>query len=327
MSTPTRWGILGPGSIAKKFAAGLEALPDAELAAVGSRDAGRAAAFAEAFGGARSHGSYEALVADPEVDAIYVATPHPFHAEHSVLCLEAGKPVLCEKPFTVNASQARTAVEAARRCDVFMMEAMWTRFLPVMAQVRAWLDEGAIGEILMVSADFGFRAGVNPEGRLFKPALGGGALLDVGIYPLSFATMVLGADPVEVRGTAHIGSTGVDEITAMTLRYADGQVATLSTAIRANTPKEARIVGSEGTIYVDAPFFVSEGATLKAGEREERFVEPLVGNGYNYEAAAVAEALGRGEREHPLMPLDESVALMGIMDELRAQWGLKYPME
>lgn len=327
MSTTTRWGILGPGNIAKKFAAGLQALPDAELAAVGSRTAERAVAFAEEFGGARAHGSYEELAADPEVDAIYVATPHPFHAEHSILCLEAGKPVLCEKPFTVNAEQARVAVETARRCDVFLMEAMWTRFLPVMDQVRAWLQEGAIGEVLMVSADFGFRAGVNPEGRLFNPALGGGALLDVGIYPLSFASMVLGADPVEIRGTAHIGSTGVDEISAMTLRYAGGQVATLSTAVRANTPKEARIVGSEGTIYVDAPFFVSEGATLIAGQREERFEESMAGNGYNYQAAAVAEALARGEREHPVMPLNESLALMGVMDELRAQWGLKYPME
>ena len=179
MITPIRWGILGPGSIANQFAKGLQAAPDGQLVAVGSRDLQRAEAFAEQYDAPNRHGSYEELVADPEVDAIYVATPHPFHKENSILCLEAGKAVLCEKPFTVNAAEAAEIVAVARAKKVFLMEAMWSRYLPIIVQVRKWLDEGAIGEPLQVNADFGFRAGVNPEGRLFSPALAGGALLDV----------------------------------------------------------------------------------------------------------------------------------------------------
>ena len=184
MTEPIRWGILGPGSIAHKFAVGLQAIPAGELVAVGSRDQQRADAFADQYGAPNRHASYEALSTDPDIDAVYVATPHPFHQDNAILCLEAGKAVLCEKPFTINAAEAEAVV--ARANGVFLMEAMWSRYLPIMVQVRQWLDAGAIGEPLMVSADFGFRAGVNPAGRLFNPALGGGALLDIGIYVVSF---------------------------------------------------------------------------------------------------------------------------------------------
>ncbi len=327
MSAPVRWGILGPGSIAHKFAAGLQSAPDGQLVAVGSRDQLRADAFADHYGAPNRHASYEDLVADPDIDAIYVATPHPFHKDASILCLEAGKAVLCEKPFTINAAEAEAVVAVARTKGVFLMEAMWSRYLPVMAQVRQWLAEDAIGEPLVVSADFGFRANVNPEGRLFSPALGGGALLDIGIYVVSFAAMVLGAQPDRITAAAHLGETGVDEQTGVVLGYPGGGIATLSCAVRASTPHEARITGSKGTIALDPSWWKGEGATLKADGHEERVELVLEGNGYNYEAREVARCLAAGELESPVMPLDETVALMRILDEIRAQIGLKYPME
>ncbi|MCY3667117.1 MAG: Gfo/Idh/MocA family oxidoreductase, partial [Gemmatimonadetes bacterium] len=258
---------------------------------------------------------------------VYVATPHPFHKDNSILCLEAGKAVLCEKPFTINAAEAEAVVACARANGTFLMEAMWSRYLPIMVQVRQWLDTGAIGEPLMVSADFGFRAGVNPDGRLFNLALGGGALLDIGIYVVSFAAMVLGSQPAQIAAAAHLGETGVDEQTGIVLRYSSGAIANLSCAIRASTSHEARIVGIEGTIVIDPSWWKGESATLKAGEREERIELPLAGNGYNYEAQEVARCLGEGLTESAVMSLDETVALMRILDEIRAQIGLKYPME
>ena len=305
----------------------LEAISEGELVAVGSRDSRRADDFADQYHAPYRYASYEALCADPDIDAVYVATPHPFHKDNSVLCLEAGKAVLCEKPFTINAAEAEAVVACARANGVFLMEAMWSRYLPIMVQVREWLDAGAIGEPLMVSADFGFRAGVNAAGRLFNLALGGGALLDIGIYVVSFAAMVLGSQPSQIAAAAHLGETGVDEQTGIVLRYSGGAVATLSCAIRATTPHEARIVGSEGTIVIDPSWWKGESATLKAGGREERIELPLVGNGYNYEAQEVARCLGERLTESAVMPLDETVALMRILDEIRAQIGLKYPME
>jgi predicted dehydrogenase len=197
-----RWGVLGPGSIAKQFARGLQVLPDAELVAVGSRSLEKAQAFAAEFKASRVYGSYEALAADPEVDAIYVATPHPFHHANSLMCLKAKKAVLCEKPFTINAVECAELIACARQEKVFLMEAMWTRFLPTIVKVRDWLDQKAIGEPRMVQADFGFRAEVEPDGRLFNLALGGGALRDVGVYPISFngkpaETVIL---PLEATG-------------------------------------------------------------------------------------------------------------------------------
>ena len=235
MTTPIRWGILGPGSIAHKFAAGLQTTPTGTLIAIGSRNQQRAEEFADQYGAPNRHDSYQALATDPEIDAVYIATPHPFHKDHSILCLEAGKAVLCEKPFTINTAEAEAVVATARTQDIFLMEAMWTRYLPIIGQVREWLATGAIGTPRLVSADFGFRAAINPEGRLFNPSLG--------------------------------------------------------------------------------------------GNREERIELPLAGNGYHYEAQEVARCLDEGLRESPTMPLDETVALMRILDEIRIQIGLQYPME
>ena len=324
---PVRWGILGTGNIARQFATGLAAVADAELAAVGSRSSETANSFGERFDIPRRHATYEDLAADPEVDAVYVSTLHPMHRDNSILCLEAGKAVLCEKPFTINARQADDVIAVARERGVFLMEAMWTRFLPAVVKVRQWLDEGAIGEVRMVQADFGFRSGFNPQGRLFSPDLGGGALLDVGIYVLSFASMVLGPHPEAVESTAEIGATGVDEQSAFLLRYADGQIAVLSCAVRTSTPAEARIIGTEGRIHLHGPFFRATTITLTSGDNETHLDLPLEGNGYNYEAREVGDCLRAGRLESDTMPLGETRAVVDLMDRIRAQWGVKYPME
>ncbi len=327
MTASTRWGILGTGSIAKQFARGLNDTPDAVLQAVGSRAQESADAFGDAFAVPTRHASYEALANDPNVDAIYVSTPHPFHKDNSILCLQAGKAVLCEKPFTINAAEAEAVAHVARSEGAFLMEAMWSRFFPAMQQVKQWLDEGAIGPVRLVSADFGFRAGINPESRLFNPALGGGALLDVGIYVTSFASFVLGPNPTHIESMAHIGETGVDEQNALILGYDSGAMALLTSAVRTSTPHEATIVGTEGTIRIPTHFWKAAKASLKAGDREEEIEFEVRGNGYNYEAAEVGRCLQEGLLESPTMPLDETIALMKILDAVRAQWGLTYPME
>lgn len=327
MTDPIRWGILGTGSIAKQFARGLTSVDDARLVAVGSRAAETADAFGDEFDVAHRHATYEALVADDEVDAIYVSTPHPFHKDNSILCLTHGKAVLCEKPFTVNATEAAALIDVARQEKVFLMEAMWTRYLPAVVRLRELLAEGAIGQVRVVQADFGFRTGVNPAGRLFNLALGGGALLDVGIYSLSFAAMILGADPTQVVSTADIGETGVDEQSAFLLRYEGGELAVLSCAVRTSTAVEVKIFGTDGSISVGSPFFKTESLTIKRGSDETREEYPLVGNGYNYEAMEVGNCLREGRKESAIMPLDETLALMQTLDKIRAPWGLTYPSD
>ncbi len=321
-----RWGILGPGGIAKKFATGLRALGDAQLVAVGSRSRDRAHAFADAFGVPHRHASYEALVNDPQVDAIYVATPHPFHKAHSILCLEAGKPVLCEKPFAINQREAKDVIDVARRERVFLMEAMWTRFLPITRQVKAWVTKGAIGEVRMLYADFGFRANVNPKGRLFDLNLGGGGLLDIGIYPISYASMIFDAQPTTISSQAHIGDTGVDEQAAMIFGYDEGQLALISCGVRIKTPHEAKILGTDGMISV-AQFWNGRTATLSAGGKEEVVTLAGAGNGYECEAAEVAQCVREGKLESDLMSHADTFANMQTLDAVREQWGLKYPME
>ncbi len=322
-----RWGILGTGSIAKKFAEGLRYARGAKLVAVGSRKRESAEAFGEAFHVPNRHPSYEELAADPDVDVIYVATPHTLHKENTILCLDAGKAVLCEKPFAINASQAETMVERARKQGLFLMEAMWTRYLPVMGKLRQLLQDRTIGEVRMLMADFGFRASFNPEGRLLNPALGGGGLLDVGVYPVSFASMVFGP-PARILSMAHLGETGVDEQAAILLGYSGGQIGILACGVRTTTPQEAVVLGTEGRIRLHASWWRGEALTLsRTGKEDQRFDLPLVGNGYNYEAEEVMNCLRAGKRESDLMPLDESIVIMRTLDQIREPWGLRYPME
>lgn len=327
MSQTVRWGILGPGRIAKKFALGLKDSPGAQLLAVGSRSAERAQAFGEQFSAPRRYGSYEQLVADADLDAVYVATPHPKHAEHAAMCLEAGKAVLCEKPFTVNAAQAERLIAVARRKKVFLMEAMWTRFLPSIVRLRQLLAEKVIGEVRLLTAELGFRADLNPQSRLFDPNLAGGALLDVGVYCVSFAHMAMGT-PDRVAALADMGTTGVDEQAGVVLGHSGGRLSMLTAAIRTNTPHEAWVYGTEGHIHLHHPWWRGGRLTVQRdGQPAEEINLPVVGNGSNYQTDEVARCLAAGKLESDVMPLDESLAAVRTLDRIRAQWGLKYPVE
>jgi predicted dehydrogenase len=248
------------------------------------------------------------------------------HKDNTIMCLEAGKATLCEKPFTVNADEADQVVRAARDRSVFCMEAMWSRFVPSMVRLRELLAEGAVGEVRMVMADFGFRTGWSPAGRALNPRLAGGGLLDVGIYPLSLASMILGR-PESVCGLAHIGETGVDEQAAVVLKYPGGCLAVTACGVRTATPQEAWVIGTEGRIHLGPRWWAGGKLTLHAGGRRTCFDVPIKGNGYNYEAEEVMHCLAAGKTESDVMPLDESVELMETMDEIRRQWGLRYPME
>lgn len=327
MSDPIRWGILGTGKIARQFAIGLRELPEAQLLAVGSRTAAAAATFGAEFQVPHCHASYEALAHDPDVDVIYVATPHACHKENTLLSLAAGKAVLCEKPFTINAREAAEVIAFARAKKLFLMEAMWTRCFPLMDKLRELLATQAIGEVRMLTADFGFRAEYQEEPRLFDSAVGGGALLDVGGYPVSLASLLFGS-PTGITTQAHLGRTGVDEEAAMVLLHAQGQLAVLSTAVRVDTAQEAVLSGTQGRIRIHRPWWRPTMMTWsREGQADEVIEFPLTGNGYQFEAAEVMRCLRAGKLESDLMPLDETLAIMKTLDAIRAQWGLKYPMD
>jgi predicted dehydrogenase len=317
---------MGAGSIAGKFATGLTATDTGVLTAIGSRSQEKADAFAEAHDIPHRHGSYADLVHDPDVDAIYIATPHPMHRPNTLLALDAGKAVLCEKPFTVNAAQAREVVATAREKNLFCMEAMWSRFLPSIRKAVELIGNGAIGEVRMIQADFGFRTVVNPQARLFNPDLAGGGLLDVGIYPLSLSAMILGA-PQAVTGFAEMGETGVDEQAAFVVKFPGDTLALCATGVRTSTPHEATIIGADGWIRLTSPWWSGSDIVLTSGGQSETIAVEKVGNGYNYQAEEVARCIAAGKIESEIMPLDESIVLIETLDELRAQWGLKYPME
>ncbi len=327
MPKKVRWGILGPGGIAHKFADALKAIPDAEIVAVGSRDLQRANTFADTFNVLYRHGSYSELANNPEVDVVYVATPHPFHKACAMLCLAAGKAVLCEKPFTVDADQAEALIACAREYKRFLMEAMWTRFIPVMVKVREWLAEGVIGEPRMLTADFGNRVVLtaeNMKGRLFALELAGGAMLDIGVYTVSLASMVFGA-PTQITSLAHIGETGVDEQAAVLLSYDAGEIASLSCAITTRTSQDARIFGTKGAIHIPN-FSRATSATLEVFGKDPLQIEiPFTANGFEYQVLEVINCLRAGKLESDVMPLDESLSIIKTMDTVREQWGLKYP--
>jgi predicted dehydrogenase len=327
MTDKIRWGILSTGHIAQKFARGLAALPHADLIAVGSRAQKTADVFGSAFDIPHRHPSYEALAEDPDVDVIYVATPHTLHHENTLLCLNAGKAVLCEKPFAINAQEAEAMITLAREKGLFLMEAMWSRFLPLLVKVRQLVNDGVLGEVRMLNADFGFRASVEPQGRLFDPELGGGALLDVGVYPISLASMLLGS-PARVKSMAHLGEADVDEQNAILLGYEKGQLAMLWSAVRTTTHHEASIFGTEARLRMHAPWWRGEALTLsRQGQEDEGMALPFEANGYNYEAAEVMTCLREGKLESDVMPLDETWEIMKTLDTIREQWGLTYPTE
>lgn len=325
MKNKIRWGILSTGRIAGKFADALKILPEAELSAVASRSKEKAEEFADTHQVKKAYGSYQELADDPDIDVVYIGTPHTFHLENSVMMMRKGKSVLCEKALTINAVEAREMVRVAREEGVFLMEAMIPRHIPLLKKVVSWVKEGRIGEVRMVKASRCAR-GVFPQGaRQLNPELGGGSLLDVGVYVISFASQIFGKAPVEVVGLSHIGEIGSDEQGVAILKYDKGEIADLSFALRTNAVDEAYILGTEGYIKVHEVFAVPTKISLFKNQEEiEVIEEPIVGNALNYEAEEVMRCLRVGLLESPLMPLDESVEIMEIMDKIRKPWGLSY---
>jgi predicted dehydrogenase len=328
MADKIRWGIIGTGGIAHHFARGLAVLADAQLVAVASRTKESADKFGEEFNVPHRHIGAEAIAADKEVDVIYVATPHPMHVSDTITSLNGGKAVLCEKPFAINICEVMQMVACAKKKKLFLMEAMWTYFLPAICEVRRLIAAGAIGEICLVQTTFCFRCPPDPQNRFLNPALGGGALLDVGVYEIAIAQMAYGREPVRISSMAHIGQTGVDEQESMIFGYDNGAMAVLTCAIRAQAVNEAAIYGTDGYIRILPNFWHSDRIIVKTGQSEEKEIKfEMVGNGYNYQAVEVMQCLRSGKTENSIMPLSTSIAMMKTMDRVRAQWGLTYPME
>ncbi len=327
MAQKIRWGILGCGYIANEFAGDLKMLPDVEITAAASKSAVKAEEFASKFGVPYYYTDYEALVKNPEVDAVYVATTHNSHYENVMLCLENNKHVLCEKAFTVNSDQAEKIIRLARQKKLFLMEAMWTRFLPGIIELNRLLSEKMIGDVRFMTAIFGTRFQWNAESRLFKPELAGGALLDIGIYPVAFASMIFGKQPESIKSFASLGESGVDEDVSCLFEYEGGKKAMLFFSFSVTTPHEATIAGTKG--YIKIPdFFHPVKMIIKLEGEGEKLVEcPYEFTGYGYEAAEVCRCIREGRQESELMPLDETLRLMKTMDVLRCEWGVKYPGE
>lgn len=324
MSEPIRWGILATGDIARAFVSDLSLMPDAEVTAVGSRSQEAADRFAAAHDIPRAYGSWEALARDPDVDVIYVATPHSAHHAASLACLRAGKAVLCEKPFTLNLAQTEELVETARSNEVFLMEAMWMRCFPAIHTICGLVADGAIGDVTAVQADFGVSGTFDVTHRLRAPELGGGALLDLGVYPVTFAHIMLGP-PDRVEAWAQLTPEGVDANTGMTFGYASGALASLTCSLVGDTPRTATVTGTRGRIELPRDFYRPAGFTIVRGDAEPEYVPiPFDGLGYHFEAAEVQRCLREGLIESPVAPLAESLAVMSTLDAVRERIGVDY---
>jgi predicted dehydrogenase len=325
-----RWGILGCGRIAGKFAADLSLLPDAELVSVGSRSLDKARAFAQVNGFRKAHGTYETLAADPEVDVIYIASPHAHHHEHTLLCLENNKAVLCEKAFAIHAGQAAEMIQMAREKRHFLMEALWTRFLPHYQLVMDWLKEGRLGSIRSMQVNFGFRPMDPIPQRLYDPALGGGTLLDIGIYNVFMVHSVLGW-PDEIQAVMTPAPSGVDEQLAIQFRYRNGALAQMLSTFRSDLATEADIAGEQGRLRLHNRFYEpSTSIEFFSGRFDTKQSIPFhrePGWGYQFQARHVQECLRKGLTESPVMPLDLTLELMRLMDEIRRIAGIRYPVD
>lgn len=323
--TKIRWGILATGGIAATFTADLRTLDDAEVVAVGSRTLGAAQAFAEEHKIPRAYGSWAELAADPEVDIVYVATPHSAHHAAAALCLDAGKAVLCEKPLTLDAAQAEDLCRRAEAAGVFFMEAMWTRTVPAVLRMVEMVRAGAIGEPRLVASDFSVSFTGGPEHRMRNPALGGGALLDLGVYPLAVSQLVFGT-PSAVRAVATLTPEGVDDTTAVTLVHPGGGISALTCSISADGTWSATIAGTGGRIEFGRGFTSPTGFTLyRPDEPAQRIEEPYLAQGMVHEAIEAQRCLREGLQQSPLAPWSETLAVMRTMDAVREQIGVAYP--
>jgi predicted dehydrogenase len=330
MNDKIRWGILGCGRIAKKFAADLKYVEEAELIAVGSRHQQTADEFADEFAVRKRHGSYEELAADEEVDVIYVASPHGLHHEHTLLCLQHKKAVLCEKAFAINLQQAQEMITLAKQQEVFLMEALWTKFMPHYGLVQQMLHEKRLGNIRSVLVNFGFVPIAPVPQRLFDPALGGGALLDIGIYNVFIALSVLGKPDI-IEATMTPASTGVDEQCAVLFKYNSGAMAQLFFTFSSNLATEADISGDKGRIRLTSRFYepstIVEFYSGKVDSKQIMEVHKEPGFGYQYEARHVCECLRQGITESPVMSHSDTLLLMETLDCIRAVAGIRYDVD
>ena len=323
-STPVCWGIVGTGNMAESFASALGTIEDSSLVAIASRSEARARAFADRFNIPKACTGYTGLLTDPAVDVVYIATPHSSHSEISTACLQHGKAVLCEKPFAINAAQARAVIDLARKKNLFLMEAMWTRFVPSIEKLRELLSQQLIGDVQIMLAGGAYMPDFDPGHYLFNKALGGGILLDAGVYLVALASMVFGK-PEQVLATGQLGKTGVDEHEAILLTHRRGEIASLYVSHRARSAPDLTLLGSRGKIYMHPPVFCPGGLTLSVdGAADEVFDFPLHQGGYRYEALEVQRCLRAGLGESPQMPLEETLAIMETLDEIRSQLGLRY---
>ena len=325
MNRTFNWGIIGPGKIAHKFAQDLSLLPGAKLHAVASRSLEKAQDFARTYGAPHAFGSYEEIVHCPGLDVVYVATPHSGHFANALLCLENRIPVLVEKPFTINAKEAKILIDAAKQHQTFLMEAFWTRFLPTIKTMLDLIEEGRIGRVTGVKADFGFHSTFDPESRLYNRALGGGALLDIGVYPVFLALLLFGR-PQEIKALATLSPTMVDEEIGILFRYAGGEMAHLHASVRSQTKTEAFIYGETGTIHLHTRWHEPTSMTiLHPDSRPEYLQWDFHSKGYAYEAVEVMNCLIEGQLESADLPLSFSLDLMETLDAIRTQVGLTYP--
>jgi predicted dehydrogenase len=325
------WGILGAGSIARKFASDLKYVNNSVLVAIGSRNEEKAAEFSQQFSVPNIHGSYESLAADPRVDVVYVATPHSQHYANTLLCIENKKAVLCEKAFAVNSVQAEEMIGAARRQKVFLMEALWTKFLPHYKKMNSIIDSGVLGVIGSVLINFGFRPREPALSRLYDPALAGGTMLDIGVYNVFMAMSVLGI-PADIDAHMTRAQTGVDDQCSVVLKYRNGAIAQLFSTFLAHLPTEAHISGSKGRLRLTHRFYGPESSIEYYPERMDSkqiipFEKHEAGFGYQYEARHVCDCLENGLIESPVMAHENTLQLMHVLDEIRRKAGIRYDVD
>jgi len=319
------WGILGPGRIAKKFAAALSLTTDSRLYGVASRDISRAADFARTYKAEICYGDYLSLIRDPLVDVLYIATPHAYHYELAKACLENNKPVLSEKPLTLDAYETRNLAALSGQKQVFLMEALWTRFIPMTESILENIHKGVLGELRYVKADFGFPAPFDPAGRLFNPALGGGSLLDVGIYPLFLCTLLLGT-PETIKAVGRLSEGQIDLDCQALLQYPGGQTAYIGSSIHFQMPITAEITGTKGQIRIPCPWYKNDQYQIKTAEKDWETIQlPPLTNGFEYEIKEVTSSLAKGLIQSARWPVAASLQLACLLDEIKSQLGVRYP--
>jgi len=322
-----RWGLIGPGRIAENFAQALTVIHDAELYGVASRNQQRAIDFSEKYNAKTTYQQYEDLVVDEQIDAVYIATPHRFHYEQIKLCLMAGKAVLCEKPLTVNAAQAAELIQLANSQGVFLMEAVWTRCLPIYQHIKDWLDEGVIGEVKSLDSNFGFSMPRNLDDRLYNHELAGGTLLDMGVYNITVSQWVYGESPLSISASSLFTPTDVDEHTAVNMSYSNGRHSQFTCSFLAQHRNDFCIYGTQGHIKIHDMFWCANEATLVTDAKELTISEPFRATGFEYEIEEAMRCVRAGLLESPKISHQDTLATMTVMDTIRQHVGLRYRFE